>query len=454
MEEETKITKSETYYWTKHGRVKGILTISDTYIMFDVASWEENYKLMNAFTQDGKKLDFNSFETKFQAWIDIQDILNVDVIKLPNETAIYIKDDDSRQSYLYDYYIQFTVWNVNARTLKKLLENQKVENKKSKRRAIATVFFRFSHRDKDGNFLKNKEQSSIVELIKNDITFKSKLHQIKEEEMKNQGKSPEESDEYDSSKYYFSKNQSITCIPYYDKIPRDESWGINEEDYDLLLDIDGNDSLVKNKSFEEEKEQYVEEEVKKTEDEIISSLPKSESFSRYRPNLADDSVIMNETQMILIGRLLPPLYRMREWVRLYSLSVDGVSLQTFFTNAKGSWNTLLFVEDTKGYKFGAYLCEEWSTRKHFYGTGESFLFTFKDTEEDIKVFKWTGYNEHIQFSDDTSIAVGGADGQFALYLRNNFLNGVSNHCKTFDNWVLSSKEDFLCKYVELWGFDY
>lgn len=261
LEEETKIIKSETYYWTKHGRVKGILTVSDTYIMFDVVNCEENTKLMNAFTHDGKKYDYNSFWSKFQAWIDIQDISNVDIIKLPNETAIYIKDDDSRQSYLFDYYIQFTVWNVNARTLKKLLENQKYDKKKSSRKAIATVFFRFSHRDKDGNFLKNKDQSSIVELIKNDITAKLALHKFKEVEMQNHGKTSDDSDDYDSNKYYYHSSQSITCIPYYDKIPRDESCGINAEDYDFLLDADKNDSLIREKSYDEDKYEYEEEKV-------------------------------------------------------------------------------------------------------------------------------------------------------------------------------------------------
>jgi predicted lactoylglutathione lyase len=54
------------------------------------------------------------------------------------------------------------------------------------------------------------------------------------------------------------------------------------------------------------------------------------------------------------------------------------------------------------------------------------LFTFKDTEEDVEFYKWSGHNDHIQFSDENSIAVGGADGKFALYIRNNFYNGVSN----------------------------
>ena len=54
------------------------------------------------------------------------------------------------------------------------------------------------------------------------------------------------------------------------------------------------------------------------------------------------------------------------------------------------------------------------------------MFTFRDSEEDIEFYRWSGLNDHIQYSDHTSIAVGGADGKFALYLRSNFLHGVSN----------------------------
>jgi hypothetical protein len=86
VEEDNKVVKSEAYYCTKHGRVKGVLTVSDTYIMYDPLYCGEN----NKFNQ-------NELGSKFQACIDIKDIVNVDIIKLPNETAIYIQDDESRQ---------------------------------------------------------------------------------------------------------------------------------------------------------------------------------------------------------------------------------------------------------------------------------------------------------------------------------------------------------------------
>lgn len=35
VETDTKFVKSEAYYCTKHGRVKGVLTVAETYIMYD-----------------------------------------------------------------------------------------------------------------------------------------------------------------------------------------------------------------------------------------------------------------------------------------------------------------------------------------------------------------------------------------------------------------------------------
>lgn len=86
VEQENRVVKSEAYYCTKHGRVKGVLTVSDTYIMYDPLFCEEN-----------QKYDQDTMSSKFQACLDIKDIVNVDVIKLPNETAVYIQDDNDRK---------------------------------------------------------------------------------------------------------------------------------------------------------------------------------------------------------------------------------------------------------------------------------------------------------------------------------------------------------------------
>jgi len=187
-------------------------------------------------------------------------------------------------------------------------------------------------------------------------------------------------------------------------------------------------------------------------------LPKrmlSLSIPTFTPFTSEEnsSKIISELQAIMIGRFLPPIIRMREWERLYSIDVDGVSLSTFYKNMHGHTATILIMQDSGGWKFGWYSSSDWHIKKHFYGTGESFLFTFKDTEEEIAVYKWTGLNDNIQYSDESSIAMGGDKGKFALYLRKNFFYGTSRRWETFWNEVLSSSEDFEWAKFEVWGFD-
>lgn len=92
--------------------------------------------------------------------------------------------------------------------------------------------------------------------------------------------------------------------------------------------------------------------------------------------------------------------------------------------------------------------------KHFYGTGESFLFTFKDTDQQMDIYKWAGHNDNIQYSDSESIAMGGDKGKHAFSLRNYFTSGTSHKWGTFQNEVLSSEEYFECAKFEVWGFDW
>ena len=441
VENATKLMKSEAYYCTKHGRVKGILTIADTYIMYDPLYWGEN-----------EKFDQDLLATKFQACIDIQDVMNVDVIKLPNETSMYVKDDESRQSYLYDYYIQLSLWVVNAKTLKKMLGDGTKNKKRRRKRAVATVFFRFSHRDKDGETIKNKQQSQIIEVIKSDILTKQKLIFDK---MAEEDKT--DPDEAQPAPCEYVDYHSSTYVPYYDKIPRDnvEDPALEDDEFELIneeesleLDPNAGGSLRPSSNSPTSDTRKPSIEIKP----II--LPKTENMHRFMPICADTSKIMSDTQIMLIARVLPPLFRMREWKKVYSVDTDGCSLHTFYKKAKDNPNAILFIEDNQHHKFGWFTTEDWAIHKHFYGTGESFLFTFRDSEEDGEFYKWSGYNDHIQFSDEKSIAIGGADGKFALYLRNNLYDGVSHQCKTFNNEVLSSSSEFEWVKLELWSFDY
>lgn len=83
---------------------------------------------------------------------------------------------------------------------------------------------------------------------------------------------------------------------------------------------------------------------------------------------------------------------MRDWVLLYSISRDGVSMQTFYALTKNRDNTVLLIKDQDDRVFGAFCCEAWHSANYFYGRGESFVFTFGE-DDDFKVFTWAGEDE-------------------------------------------------------------
>ncbi len=66
-------------------------------------------------------------------------------------------------------------------------------------------------------------------------------------------------------------------------------------------------------------------------------------------------------------------------------------MMTFIENVAGEDVTLMIVEDSLGYKFGGFVFDDWKHRKNFYGSGESFVYSFQDKEE-VEVFYGTGYN--------------------------------------------------------------
>ena len=63
------------------------------------------------------------------------------------------------------------------------------------------------------------------------------------------------------------------------------------------------------------------------------------------------------------------------------MSKDGTSINTFYSKCQGKGSLLLVVKDDGGNVFGAYANEEFKyTPNKFYGTGETFLFSFFKSE--------------------------------------------------------------------------
>lgn len=108
--------------------------------------------------------------SEYQCIIDLHDIVSAQKIRTQNESSKYIHDPEVKKFYKYDYFIQMTLSTVDGNTLKELMKLNEPresfelkidENRESERRKsifqtfhlknikpVASVFFRFSHRDK------------------------------------------------------------------------------------------------------------------------------------------------------------------------------------------------------------------------------------------------------------------------------------------------------------------
>ncbi|KAJ6223366.1 hypothetical protein RDWZM_001911 [Blomia tropicalis] len=151
-----------------------------------------------------------------------------------------------------------------------------------------------------------------------------------------------------------------------------------------------------------------------------------------------------------LSKHLPARAEGYAWTLIYSTSIHGFSLNTLYREMKHVDTPVLFIiEDTFGAKFGSLLSTTLQPSDHFYGTGETFLFTFYP---DFACYPWTGENLFFIKGNADSFSVGAGEGNFGLWLDGDLYHGSSHPCKTFGNTTLSSGEDFVVKSIECWGF--
>ena len=173
---------------------------------------------------------------------------------------------------------------------------------------------------------------------------------------------------------------------------------------------------------------------------------------QYLPKTNVPSEIFNSIQLKELHSKLPYYHQYTGLKRLFSITVDGCALRTFYDKCEGINNSIIAIKDEEGNVFGGYASESFTPKFKFYGTGECFLFTFyKDNV--INVFNSTGANEHYMYGDNDQICFGCSDDYFSLALTNNFLSGYSRKTKTYDNEPLNNEDKFTIVNLELWGFE-
>ncbi|KAF4100725.1 hypothetical protein G5714_018921 [Onychostoma macrolepis] len=190
-----------------------------------------------------------------------------------------------------------------------------------------------------------------------------------------------------------------------------------------------------------------------TKEEVVSkhmvkSDPEPESF---RPSLNEPSALLQPDQIEKLAKNLPPRTIGYPWSLAYSTSKHGMSIKSLYRAMQAQDSPVLMViKDSDGQLFGALASEPFKVSDSFYGTGETFVFTFCP---EFEVFKWTGDNMFFIKGDMDSLAFGGGGGEFGLWLDGDLYHGRTHSCKTFGNPMLSKTEDFYVQDIEIWAFE-
>ncbi|XP_071061918.1 oxidation resistance protein 1a isoform X2 [Pseudochaenichthys georgianus] len=171
----------------------------------------------------------------------------------------------------------------------------------------------------------------------------------------------------------------------------------------------------------------------------------------FKPNLREASDLLEADQIEKLARNLPPRTIGYPWTLAFGTSKHGMSIKSLYRAMQGQDTPVLMViKDSDGQVFGALASEPFKVSDGFYGTGETFLFTFNP---EFEVFKWTGDNMFFMKGDMDSLSFGGGSGEFGLWLDGDLYHGRSHSCKTFGNPMLSKKEDFYVQDIEIWAFE-
>ncbi|RLN92313.1 hypothetical protein BBJ28_00008785 [Nothophytophthora sp. Chile5] len=150
--------------------------------------------------------------------------------------------------------------------------------------------------------------------------------------------------------------------------------------------------------------------------------PRKKASFHYNPEdylskLIDTSSILSLDQVAYLDSALPITCQLCRWYRLYGLEANGSSLETLLILAKSRSPTLLVVKDAEGNVFGGFASDEWHRALHYYGTGETFLFSFASPNAagGFVKYAWSRKNSYFLLCSEESLIMGGG-GNFGLFL--------------------------------------
>eukprot|EP00088_Acartia_fossae_P012201 TRINITY_DN16278_c1_g1_i1.p1 TRINITY_DN16278_c1_g1~~TRINITY_DN16278_c1_g1_i1.p1 ORF type:complete len:216 (+),score=40.83 TRINITY_DN16278_c1_g1_i1:763-1410(+) len=168
------------------------------------------------------------------------------------------------------------------------------------------------------------------------------------------------------------------------------------------------------------------------------------------PEVDGESEILRMEEIFFLSNNFPARILGADWKLTYSTSSHGFSLANVYRKFQDARSpTLIAVLDTNDQLFGALISENIKMDEHFYGTGESFLFSLRPKKN---IFSWSGENQLFVQGTLDSLIVGAGDGHFGLFIDSNIYKGRTQACATYNNQPLASQEDFVIKTLECWTF--
>ena len=191
------------------------------------------------------------------------------------------------------------------------------------------------------------------------------------------------------------------------------------------------------------------------------------------PAMNDKSDILEETHSNQLFANLPAKIQSQHWSLKYSTNANGFSLRNLYrcsssggsddllyvrqpsTSEDETGPTLMVIQTTEGRIFGAFLTCSLGLSETFVGTGKSWLFAFGGRKgSKVRVYKWSGLNEHFFRGTNESIIIGADEGHFGILIDGDLHKGRVQECATFQNWPLADlEEDFEIHSLEVWRFE-
>ncbi|XP_043230962.1 oxidation resistance protein 1-like isoform X7 [Amphibalanus amphitrite] len=169
----------------------------------------------------------------------------------------------------------------------------------------------------------------------------------------------------------------------------------------------------------------------------------------FVPDLIGKSELLTDDIRKKLCKKIPPRVEGHPWSLIFSSSEHGFSLKSLYRKSSAyECPMLLFVQDTDEQIFGALCSTPIHMSEHYYGTGETFLFTF---HEGFRTFAWSGENLYFVRGSPDGLEFGSGDGHYGLYLDGDLYRGRTQRCLTYNNDPLTGSTDFIVRAVELWA---